>query len=87
MATTKSKLSRLLIFVTITGEILMIIYQDDPSFFDTSSAELKTIEFQSLDNTTSVSTVAACLTPAPKPLPMPNEQIDGGALHVLDGEK
>jgi len=68
----------------VSGEILMIIYQDDPSFFDTSSAELKTIEFQSLDNTTTVSTVAACLTPAPKPLPMPNEQIDGGALHVLD---
>ena len=66
----------------------MVIYQVNPTDYDT---DLDMVEFQSMDNTTTVPAAASCLAPpplgTPNPLPMPNEQTDGGAFHVLDGEE
>ena len=66
----------------------MIIYQVNPTEYD---SDKDMVEFQSMDNTTTTVQMASCLAPPPlgteNPLPMPNEQTDGGALHVLDGEE
>ena len=57
----------------------MTIYELDPSFMD-----IVQMEFTMMDNTSSL---PACLGGTSYPPPMANSTKDGGAFHVLEGEK